>query len=335
MLSDDDSDVISTASSGEENLSDDESEQESDAKKRRSDLEGLLQSEQMDEQEEAEDRGQGQSSEYDVATESKEDVPFYKMRQEDRAKLQQQVEEARERAQLDTRGETWELIRRLISTPDGEAAPLDWTSNDDKRKQIFEANFQPSGPEGAKVKPTSPGKCFIDILGPQCLQILLSSTNRAGQEGLKEKWKDISIEELYVFLAISAFMWTCRLRNVRQYWRRNGVLGTSFHNEYGRHMSRTRWLLINRWLTCSNPEEAFANGTSVKTDQRYSSSWRVDKFCKELSYSMSSFYNPAQHLSIDEVILIYITHRNLKFVFVEVMVRCRGRCGFKVKNKMK
>lgn len=108
------------------------------------------------------------------------------------------------------------------------------------------------------------------------------------------KWRDLSVDELKVFLGLILHTGILSLPRLQDYWKTDPLLKTVFPN----YMSRDRFLLILRYLHfCKNPE---AN-EEVPEDRLYKIRMVLDYF----NNKMIQTYYPGRELSLDEAMVLW------------------------------
>nr|XP_045596259.1 piggyBac transposable element-derived protein 4-like isoform X1 [Procambarus clarkii] len=107
-----------------------------------------------------------------------------------------------------------------------------------------------------------------------------------------QRWKDTTVGEMYVFLALCMMMKHCVKNVITDYWSKDSCVPTPI---FGKYMSRDRFVLL---LRCLN----FANNEDQTKDDRL---WKVRHILNELIGKFRDFYKPAQKLVIIESLALF------------------------------
>nr|XP_045620189.1 piggyBac transposable element-derived protein 4-like isoform X1 [Procambarus clarkii]XP_045620190.1 piggyBac transposable element-derived protein 4-like isoform X1 [Procambarus clarkii] len=102
-----------------------------------------------------------------------------------------------------------------------------------------------------------------------------------------ERWKNTTVSEMYLFLALCIMMTHCVKQTITDYWSKDLCIPTPIFEKY---MSRDRFVLLLRCFY-------FANNEDQTEDDRL---WRVRHVLNELTGKFRDFYVPAQKLMICE-----------------------------------
>ena len=108
---------------------------------------------------------------------------------------------------------------------------------------------------------------------------------------------DITEAEMFVFLAVTIQMGHCLRERVSDYWCRMDQFYTPF---YSNVMKRDRYFHILRFLNFSDNR----NNTH-KTDKSSGRLWKMGKIFEIVDRTFSKFYNPSEHLTIDQVVVLF------------------------------
>jgi hypothetical protein len=102
---------------------------------------------------------------------------------------------------------------------------------------------------------------------------------------------------MLVFLAIIIDMGHCKWDKLTNYWSRAYNYHITF---YSNCMKRDRFFHILRYLHFTDNE----NGPDT-TDENSDRLWKIRNLFEILNEKFSKFYNPSEHLAVDEVIVKY------------------------------
>lgn len=149
----------------------------------------------------------------------------------------------------------------------------------------------------------SPMECFTAFLSKQIVQLLCDWTNeRAGMDLVNKGtmkvygilWKDVSVEEMYVFLTLHLYMGIIRYPRIQDYWSRDFLCGGPriFCSEI---MSRNRFCSILKMLRFSNPN-AFVMGRPAT---------RLAMFFAHLKENCLNLIDPGETVAVDECLVLY------------------------------
>jgi hypothetical protein len=172
---------------------------------------------------------------------------------------------------------------------------------------------------------SSPFSIFI-LFFQRVFQILLEESNRyfhqflatQNNPGPSVQPPDITIEELYTFLAIILQMGHDQRDSMKDYWSRDEQYHTPFfHNT----LVRDRFFHILRFLHFENNEEA-----PDRNDPNYDRLWKIRNIFDALNNKFCEIYNPSEHLAVDEVIVLF----KGRVVFRQYIPKKHKRFGIKI-----
>lgn len=124
------------------------------------------------------------------------------------------------------------------------------------------------------------------------------------------QWKDTTIEEMKIFLALLFHTGTIRTNRLEDYWKKSELFDLKFFRS---HMSRNRFMLILRALHFSHSE----------------SSNRLNKIENIVSYfnkKMEEVYEPSKNLALDESMVLF----RGRLVFRQYIKNKRHKYGVKL-----
>ncbi|CAB3228083.1 unnamed protein product [Arctia plantaginis] len=109
-----------------------------------------------------------------------------------------------------------------------------------------------------------------------------------------EFWTEITVEELYRYFAVLILMSFCHRSNIREYWE-TGIMGMP---EFREIMGRNRFQLISKFLHFTSNESLLTSGHLRKIQ-------KVAPVVAHCNKKFKDLYTPAQHLSLDESLLLW------------------------------
>ncbi|CAB3232302.1 unnamed protein product [Arctia plantaginis] len=109
-----------------------------------------------------------------------------------------------------------------------------------------------------------------------------------------EFWTEITVEELYRYFAVLILMSFCHRSNIREYWE-TGIMGMP---EFREIMGRNRFKLISKFLHFTSNESLLTSGHLRKIE-------KVAPVVAHCNKKFKDLYTPAQHLSLDESLLLW------------------------------
>lgn len=143
---------------------------------------------------------------------------------------------------------------------------------------------------------------FQLLLDDDFLQKIVNETNiyafevfakpNLTQHSRINKWKDLTVVELKIFIGLILHMGTIRLNRYQDYWKTSRLFDFSL---FRGQMSRDRFLIILRCLHFSRNEEG------TEDDKLKKVSMMVDYFNKK----MDEIYYPCRELSLDEGMVLW------------------------------
>lgn len=129
---------------------------------------------------------------------------------------------------------------------------------------------------------------------------------------------DVTEAEMLVFLAVIINMGHCNLDQLKKYWSRAYNYHTTF---YGNCMRRDRFFHILRYLHFTDNENE-----PDMTDENSDRLWKMRNLFEILNEKFSKFYNPSEHLAVDEVIVKY----QGRVIFRQYIPKKHKRFGIKI-----
>lgn len=140
---------------------------------------------------------------------------------------------------------------------------------------------------------------FESFITPNLMGKIVFETNRYAQQQIISsessrltKWKNTSIDEMYVFLAINMLMARNKKLKVHDYWSTNELL---HQNIFGQLMSRDRYLLLLRLIHfCDNSQQ-------IPGERLY----KIQMVISDVKQNFKDALIPFSNLAIDESLLLW------------------------------
>lgn len=107
-----------------------------------------------------------------------------------------------------------------------------------------------------------------------------------------QRWKNTTVAEMYVFLALCLLMKHCHKHAINDYWSKDKTIPTPL---FGKYMSRDRFQILLRCLH-------FGSVQDRTPDDRL---WRVRHYMNDVIGKFRDFYVPAQKLVVDESLILF------------------------------
>lgn len=156
---------------------------------------------------------------------------------------------------------------------------------------------------------------FVKELWPDSLcEHIAQETNIYARQRAPRNWVDTCSEEIWVFLGIVTSMGLHRLPCIRDYWSRSPLLGVRAVQQA---MSLNRFCALWRHLHCED------NSSIVDTSDV---TCKIKTVLRTLSSTFFAKYNPAQEISVDEMMVKYKGRKGGKIHMPKKPVKL----GFKV-----
>lgn len=184
--------------------------------------------------------------------------------------------------------------------PDYDTDPPVWSINTAGMRPIpfvKENGFLVPLPAGGR-----PIDFFFMLIDEIFLEHIVRETNRYALEvffgpsttpqSRITRWKDLTVEEIKIFIGLLLHTGTIRMSRIQDYWRKGKLFGLTCFSDY---MSRDRFLMILRCLHFSN------NALDTGDDRLFKVRGLVDYF----NNKMNSVYYPQQNLSLDECMVLW------------------------------
>ena len=179
--------------------------------------------------------------------------------------------------------------------------PSQWTLPPKTRKRLVH-NFigAPNGKssEAAHITPASTPLSVLLLFFAEIATLVVVETNRYYHQFLDNfedgpsPQREVTEAEMFSFLALTLQMGHTVQDRLEDYWTKMEHLRTPF---YGQTMARARYCHILGLLHFTDNNR---NGVD-RTDDRL---WKIRDLLEIIRTNFSKFYNPSEHLSVDEVI---------------------------------
>lgn len=167
-----------------------------------------------------------------------------------------------------------------------------------------------------------PAKFFTLLMDNVFLDFIVRETNHyalrffCGNTTMPQsrihRWKDLTVDELKVFLALLFHTGHIQLSRLEDYWRTDDMYNLSFFRKY---MSRDRFMLIFRCLHFSSPGEE-------ETGDRLA---KIRNVTDHFNNKMRQTYYPSRELTIDESMVLW----RGRLIFRQYIKNKRHKYGIK------
>src|SRR5215471_10394447 len=137
------------------------------------------------------------------------------------------------------------------------------------------------------------------------------------QAGPSRRLPDITLPDMMTFIALALQMGHDPKDTLHDYWSRLRQLHSPF---YGETMARDRFLHILRFLHFAN------NSQRPDKGEECDRLWKLRTVFDKLNDSYAKFYNPSEHLAVDEVIVTF----KGRVIFRQYIPKKRKRFGIKI-----
>ncbi|KAK6302537.1 hypothetical protein J4Q44_G00268920 [Coregonus suidteri] len=204
-----------------------------------------------------------------------------------------------------------------------------WRTEDEPDQEPKLFPFEPArtpGPQLDTSKNYTVLELFQLFFSNDVVDTLCSNTNknakRRQEQGIKEPWKPVSVEEMYNYLSIVIYMGLLNVHTVSDYWVPNRLYGIPFCRTV---MTMTRFRAITYSLHMSDPAEEEENDKNKGTAE-YDQLMRIKPLKDQILEACRAFYHPFQNLSIDE----RMVHSKARHSLKQYIKSKPYRYGFKV-----
>ena len=203
--------------------------------------------------------------------------------------------------------------------------PCQWgLSRNPRRRVVHTFTGAPSGKSiaAAHVTRESTPLSVLLLFVTEIITLLVVETNRYYQQFLDNSddgpspQRDVTEAEMFAFLALTLQMGHTVQGRLEDYWTKMEQLCCPF---YGQTMVRARYYHILRFLHFTDNNR---NGVDM-TDDRL---WKIRDLFEILRTNFSKFYNPSEHLAVDEVIVKF----KGRVLFKQYIPKKRKRFGIKM-----
>ena len=169
----------------------------------------------------------------------------------------------------------------------------------------------------------SPYDFFCLFANDDFYELLVTETNKQGQNLMNKstksksrinKWTDVSISEMKVFLGLLFHMGHIQLPRVTDYWRTDDLFNLKC---FSNSMSRNRFMLIMRCLHYASNTEENASGNRL---------YKIQPLLDHFHSVMDNIYYPSKELSIDESMILW----RGRLIFRQFMKDKRHKYGVKL-----
>lgn len=139
-----------------------------------------------------------------------------------------------------------------------------------------------------------------------------TDTHHLREASNMKSWSDVTVEELYVWLALTMLMPHIRKHVLQEYWIVDDMVSTPL---FGKYMARDRYVDILRYLH-------FANNLGPAPNDRL---WKVRSILEMIRGRMRKYFRPYQKVVIDESLILF----RGRLSFIQYIPSKRHRFGIK------
>uniref|UniRef100_A0A1Y1N5A9 PiggyBac transposable element-derived protein domain-containing protein n=1 Tax=Photinus pyralis TaxID=7054 RepID=A0A1Y1N5A9_PHOPY len=132
---------------------------------------------------------------------------------------------------------------------------------------------------------------FLNLLPEDIVSHIVQETNRYASQNHTQNWKDIDLNDMYVFLALTMLMARNKKLAIKEYWSLNPLLSSPI---FRKTMSRDRYLGILSSLH-------FANNEDQSTTRLY----KVENVLNLMKERVRSQFYPFEWLAVDESMVLF------------------------------
>lgn len=141
----------------------------------------------------------------------------------------------------------------------------------------------------------------------------VKSTQQLPPHSRLHKWREVNVEEMYIFLALTILMARVKKSKISQYWTTRRSMQTPF---FGEVMPRDRYLSILSMLHFSN------DANKISGDRLY----KIREFAESICSKFKKYFYPTQNLAIDESLVLF----KGRLIFKQYIPSKRRRFGIKL-----
>ena len=111
-------------------------------------------------------------------------------------------------------------------------------------------------------------------------------------------WKDTNPEEVRTFLGVCVLMGLIYKPRIWMYWSTDTLYNTSF---FGQHMTRTRFLLLNKFLHFQDNQNPSYDPNDPHRDRLF----KIRDIMNMLTEKFNTVYYPSEHITVDESCILF------------------------------
>ncbi|XP_016527966.1 piggyBac transposable element-derived protein 4-like isoform X1 [Poecilia formosa] len=178
-----------------------------------------------------------------------------------------------------------------------------WHNREDEDQKPQPLRFVPArmpGPTFDTTSSWSPLSLFQLFFSSSVVRAMIDNTNanaaRRLRAGRKFIWKELTVKDFYIFMAIIIFTSLVRVHHASDYWRKSWPYNFSFP---GDKMTRCRFESILWSLHLSNPQEDEENEKKKNTSE-YDRLFKIKPLYTDIVTACQTYFQPHQKISIDE-----------------------------------
>ncbi|XP_022625052.1 piggyBac transposable element-derived protein 4-like [Seriola dumerili] len=213
-----------------------------------------------------------------------------------------------------------------------------WRTVDDEDVEPAALAFmpiRPPGPQQETRQAHTPLDFFKLFFTDAVFRSLLKNTNAYGakkQEGSKTAWRDLTVDDLFSYLAMVVYMGLVKCSAMVDYWKGSRLYNFPLPASI---ISRNKFLNICRTLHISSIKDDEKNDAKRGTPE-YDRLCKIKPLYNQIVKACKTHFQPGQHISIDERMVAskakismkqYIRNKPMKWGY-KLFVLADSSCGY-------